>query len=192
MGTCATLSVIAAIGILSGLSACASSQPAVDKSAITVEAESATGVNFSQFRTYSWAGAAAVIKDPDREWTAPNLDIGAEITYLVNRELRARGMIEVGSSPDLLVLYGVGVDMQAMQVVEPAGEDAHRIERVPTGGVLVVLADAQSREAVWAGGAVAEVLKKADPAVAKARLDYAITQMFKELPRRVGGTEQGR
>ena len=33
---------------------------------------------------------SAAIRDPDREWTPSGLDVGAELRFLVDRELRER------------------------------------------------------------------------------------------------------
>jgi hypothetical protein len=181
MRTRTFLGVILAVATSSGVVGCASQHPATK--GVTVDTAAVSDVNFSAFHTYAWGGSAAIIRDPNKEWTAPDLNIGAEITYLIDRELRRRGMTEVTSDPDLLVYYGVGVDMDAMHVVEPAGEDAQRIERVPTGGLLVVLADPKNDEAVWAGGAQAELLEEPDADAVKARLDYANTTMLAKLPR---------
>ena len=50
-------------------------------------------------------------------WAEAQFDIGAEITHLVDTELRDRGMTEVSESPDVLVMYAVGVDMKALDLV---------------------------------------------------------------------------
>ena len=45
-------------------------------------------------------------------------------------------------------------------------------------------ADPASNQAVWVGGAVANLSEEPTVELAKQRLDYAVTQMFKKLPRR--------
>jgi hypothetical protein len=148
---------------------------------IKIDTETNPKVDFGGYDSYAWAAAAAVVRDPDREWTPPNVDIGAEIVHLVNRELRERGWTEVSTSPDVLVLYAVGVDMKALDVVVDEGETTY--ENVPQGGIMVVLADPESRRVMWIGSAVADLMEEPDEELGRKRLDWAITEMFKEMPR---------
>ena len=57
------------------------------------------------------------------------------------------------------------------------------VENAPKGGLLVILVDGPSGYVVWAGAAVAEIQENPDAATVKARLDYAVTQMLKKLPK---------
>ena len=150
---------------------------------IRVKTQANPKVEFGGYQSYAWAMAAAVVRDPEREWAPPNLDIAGEIEFLVNRELRARGMTEVSDSPDVLVLYAVGVDMKALNVVEDPKDDSVQFEEVPKGGVVVVLADPESLSAMWVGSAVADLMEEPTAELGKKRLDYAVKKMFNELPR---------
>jgi hypothetical protein len=149
---------------------------------ISIDSEANPKVELKGYDSYAWAGAAAVVRDPDREWTPVDLDVGAEIRHLVDRELRDKGLTQVATDPDMLVIYGVGVDMKALENVEVDEENAARFEEVPKGGVLVVFIDPQSRQVIWAGAAEAEIMEKPDRELAKRRLDYAITKMLKGFP----------
>jgi len=139
-------------------------------------------VNFGGYRSYAWTLAAAVVRDPDREWAPPNLDIAGEIKFLVNRELRARGMTEVSDSPDVLVMYGVGVDMKALNIVDDPKDDSVQFEQVPKGGVVVIFADPESLSVMWVGSAVADLMEEPTAELAKKRLEYAVKKMLKKLP----------
>ncbi len=150
---------------------------------IEVKTEANPEVDLTGYETYAWAAAAAAIRDPDREWTPIDLDIGAEIQFLVDRELRERGLTKVVRGPDLLAIYAVGVDMKALNV-EVDEDDVERFEEVPKGGVLIILADPASRRAIWAGAAVAELLEEPDRELTKQRIDYAISKMFEDYPNR--------
>ncbi len=150
---------------------------------IEVMTEANPKVDLTGYGTYAWAAAAAAIRDPDREWTPIDLDIGAEIQFLVDRELRERGLTKVVRGPDLLAIYAVGVDMKALNV-EVDEDDVERFGEVPKGGVLIILADPASRRAIWAGAAVAELLEEPDRELTKQRIDYAISKMFKDYPNR--------
>lgn len=48
--------------------------------------------------------------------------------------------------------------------------------------MLLVLIDAQSTDAVWAGLATAELQQGMDMETRKKRLDYVVTNMLKQLP----------
>jgi len=148
---------------------------------IQIDTRANPEVNLGTYRTYAWVGAAAMIVDPDNEWTPSDLDVGAEIRFLVDRELRKNGLAEVVDNPDVLVAYGVGIDMKAMKVVIDE-DQTERFENLELGGVLVALADATTREVVWGGSAVAKLLEEPDRDLTRQRLDYAITEMFKKFP----------
>ena len=167
----------AAVALAIGLTGCASS---LNKD-ITVITEAEENINFSEFRTYAWAAAAAVIHDPDMTWAPPDLDVGAEVHFLVNRELRKQGFTEIVEDPDLLLIYAVGIDMVALDIVIDEDE-AERFEETPTGALLIALADYQTREYVWGGYAEATLLEEPDTELTKKRLDFAITEMFRRYP----------
>jgi hypothetical protein len=54
---------------------------------------------------------------------------------------------------------------------------------VPEGGLVVVLIDAHTGVIVWVGLAQGEIKKDADQETIKSRLKYAVSSMFKELPK---------
>ena len=149
---------------------------------IQVDAEANPKVNFDGYNTYAWAAAAAIVRDPDHEWTAPDLNIGAEIKHLVDRELRARDMTEVVNSPDVFVTYAVGVDMKALDVVVGDEDGVERWENVPKGAVMIILTDPQTRRVMWYGTAEGDIEEHRTLEVSRDRLDHAITKMFKKSP----------
>ncbi|WP_455210255.1 DUF4136 domain-containing protein, partial [Kaarinaea lacus] len=75
---------------------------------IKVESEADPKVKFSGYKTYAWLGAAGILNDPQGQWEPPKFDADAEITFLIDQELRKRGMTEVNDSPDMLVAYALG------------------------------------------------------------------------------------
>jgi hypothetical protein len=149
---------------------------------ITVDTKANPAVNVTRFSTYAWAGAATVIRDPEREWTPSDLDLGAEIRFLVDRELRNRGFSEVAVDPDVLAIYAVGVDMKTLNL-KVDDDNTRRFEEVPMGGVMIILADPGTRQPFWAGAAEAELLEEPDRELTRQRLDYAISTMFARFPR---------
>ena len=59
--------------------------------------------------TYAWAAVGAVVRDPDREWTPPSFDLAKEIKFLVDKELRAKGINLYEWSPEELAKYRAAV-----------------------------------------------------------------------------------
>ena len=119
----------------------------------------------------------------EKEFCPDLSDEEAFIKYLIDRQLRKRGMSESTIAPDMIVAFAAGVDMDALefQVSPEAGIEV--LNNVPRGGLLLVLIDSESGFAVWAGLATADIQRRPDTETAKARLDYAVTQLFKQLPK---------
>ena len=143
---------------------------------ITVQSAASDEVDLSAYNTYAWGVEAAVLRDPDGEWMSANIDIGAEIRHFVERELNTKGLIHASEKPDLLVVYGIGVDMAALDLVEEGDKIA--LVESPRGEVLVVLVDTAGRKVVWVGAASGEVEGEPDAYRTRARLDHAISTMF--------------
>ena len=150
---------------------------------IDIETEANPKVDFSGYKTYSWIGTATIVNDPDGRWAPPAFDADAEITFLINRELHARGMVETQVDPDMLVFYGAGVDMESMENKIDPNTDLEEMVNVPKGALTVILIDAESELAIWGGAATAEVKQHTDPEMIRKRIAYAIEKMFARMPR---------
>ena len=150
---------------------------------IKVDAQSDPKANFSGYKTYAWLGAAAIVNDPYGQWEPPPFDADAEIIFLIDRELRKRGMSENTTDPDLIVAFAAGIDMDALGLKVDPETKKDLLDNVPQGGLAVVLADSETGFVIWVGIATAEIQENPDNATVKARLDYAVTRMFKKLPR---------
>jgi hypothetical protein len=150
---------------------------------IVIDTDSDPKANLAGYKTYSWFGSAAVVNDPEGRWNPPEFDAGAEIGFLIDRELRARGMIESQSDPDLLVMYGVGIDMENVEFKIDPDSELEELANVPRGALVVIMIDPQTSLAVWGGVATAEMKQSPDSDIVRQRLDYAISSMFKQLPK---------
>ena len=148
---------------------------------IKVEADSDPKANLAGYKSYAWLGAAAIVFDDQGRWEPPAFDADAEIKFLIDRELREHGMAESSSNPDMIVAFAAGIDMAAMEIKTDPESELKTLENVPAGALSVILIDAQTGLAVWAGVAKGEVQQNPDQEVTKQRLDYAVTEMFKEL-----------
>ena len=161
------------------LAACASSSVTKD---IKVETDSDPKADLSGYKTYAWLGSAAILFDEKGQWEPPQFDADAEIKFLIDRELRAHGMTEDSVSPDLIVAYAAGIDMDSMDIKVDPETELEVVENIPVGALTVMLVDAQTGFAVWAGIATAEIQEEPTIETTKQRLDYAVTEMFADLP----------
>jgi len=171
--------LFALVGIVLLTTGCASS---ITKD-IMVEAEADPKVNFTGYKTYTWLGSAAIVNDPDGKWEPPQFDADAEIQFLIDRELHARGMSEDSINPDMLVAYAAGIDMDSMDIKIDPKSDLVVLENVPLGALTIILIDAYTGLAIWGGTATAEIQQSPDQQTIRKRLDFAVTQMLKKLPK---------
>jgi len=150
---------------------------------IKVEAEADPKVKFSGYKSYAWLGSVGILSDPEGRWKQPEFDVDTEIRFLIDRELRKRGLSETGSKPDMLVAYAMGVDMDALKIKENPETKKKILKTVPKGALLVILVDPETEYVMWLGSVSGEVQKNPDTETVKKRLDYAITQMMKKIPK---------
>lgn len=150
---------------------------------IRFEAEADPKARFSGYKTYAWVGSAAILNDPHGQWEPLGFDADSEIRYLINRELRKRGMSENTVAPDLYIAFAAGIDMAALGLKQAPDTQIKILANVPQGGLVVVLVDSDSGFVIWAGVAAAEIQQNADNNTVKARLDYAVTKLLKRIPK---------
>jgi hypothetical protein len=150
---------------------------------IKVDAVADGSVDFSKYRTYEWVAAAAVLNDPNSQWKAPDFDVMSEVQSLVDDALQKRGMTEVSDDPDMLVAFGIGADMDALGVKEDPNTKTQMIENVPQGALVLFVADGETGYVSWVGEATGDVQENIDEKTIKKRLDYAISQLIKKLPK---------
>jgi hypothetical protein len=150
---------------------------------ISVDTAADPKTNFSAYKSYTWLGSATIVYDDAGKWEPPNFDADAEIKFLIDRELRKRGMVENAMNPDAIVVFAAGVDMDLMQYKVDPQSDIDLLENVPMGALAVMLVDADTQTVMWVGLATAEIQNEPSIEVVKQRLDYAVTSMFKKYPR---------
>ena len=165
--------------VLMLLAGCAS----VPTKDIQVDAQADPKANFSGYKTYAWLGAAAIVNDPHGQWEPPQFDADGEIKFLIDHELRKRGITENRAGPDLVIAFAAGIDMEALELKVDTKTKMDMLQNVPQGGLVIVLMDSGSGFVIWVGVATAEIQENPDAQTVKARLDYAVTQLFKKLPR---------
>jgi len=150
---------------------------------IQITAEADPKASFAGYKTYTWLGAAAIMFDEAGRWEPPAFDADAEIKFSINRELRARGMSESVSNPDLVVAFAAGIDMDNIEFVKNEKSQLETLKNIPKGALMVILVDVNSGLPIWVGAAAADIQENVDSETAKVRLNYAVTEMFKKLPK---------
>ncbi|MCP3688856.1 MAG: DUF4136 domain-containing protein [Gammaproteobacteria bacterium] len=149
---------------------------------IKIDAEADPKANFSGYSTYTWLGSASIVFDNEGRWEPPQFDADAEIKFLIDRELRNRGMNEDSANPDMFVAFAAGIDMDSLEIKMNPESDLGVLEQVPHGGLAVIMIDADTGFAIWAGTATANIQENPTQETIKKRLDFAVTQMFGKLP----------
>jgi len=150
---------------------------------IEVETHANPDVDFNKYKSYAWVGSAQVVFDPVGQWEQPTLDTDEEVKFNINRELRSKGLFEVQSNPDLLVAFAAGVDMAYLKLKEDPDSKKQVLTNVPKAALVVALIDAKTGYTVWLGFAEGEVQKQQTIENIRARIDYAVSTMFKSYSR---------
>ena len=145
---------------------------------IRVETENAPGVDLATYKTYGWLLSAEVVNDPNGNWEPPGFDADAELRFLINKELRGKGLKEVTREPDLLVAFAAGINMEVFEINMQPGSEMYTLANTPKGALIVVLIDADNRNPVWAGSAVGDVKADRTSAEIGKRLSHAVKTMF--------------
>jgi PBP1b-binding outer membrane lipoprotein LpoB len=149
---------------------------------IVVDSAKDPKVNLSGYKTYAWLGAANFLNDPNGSWEPPKFDLAGDIKYLIDREMKKRGITLVeAQDADLAVAFFVGVDMDAQKLKKDPKTKVEMLKNIPKGALVVALVDAETGYVVWIGKATADVQQGATTEVVQERLDYAISQMFKGM-----------
>ena len=163
--------------VFSLLTACST----VSTQDIKVEAESDPKANLAAYHSYTWLGALGVLNDPEEKWQPTGVDLAGDIKYLIDRELRKHKIFGAKEEADLGVAYFLEVDMDAMQLKDDPETQVDVLENVPKGALVVTLVDMKTGYVVWLGSAKANIIKQFKAEVARERLDYSISTMFKNL-----------
>jgi len=146
---------------------------------ISIETHANPDIDFNSYKSYAWAGTAQIVFDPIGQWEQPTLDTDEEVKFNINRELRSKGLIEVQSHPDLLVAFAAGVDMTNLELKEDPESKKEMLTNVPKAALVVALIDANTGYTVWLGFAEGDVQEQQTIENIRARIDYAVTEIFK-------------
>jgi hypothetical protein len=147
---------------------------------IVVETHANPDVNYHAYKTYAWAGSAQIIFDPVGQWEQPTLDTDEEVKFVINRELRARGLLQVTSQPDLLVAFAAGIDTSVLELKDNPDNDKKIVTNVPKAALLIALVDANTGYTVWVGYAVGDAQQQQTIETIRTRIDFAVKEIFND------------
>ena len=145
---------------------------------IEVETHANPDVNYNSYKTYAWAGSAQIIFDPVGQWEQPTLDTDEEVKFVINRELRSRGLHQVTNHPDLLVAFAAGIDTSILELKENPNNEKKIMTNVPKAALLIALVDANTGYTVWVGYAVGDAQQQQTIESIRTRIDYAVKEIF--------------
>jgi hypothetical protein len=157
--------------------------PAVKTDDLQFFSKTDPAVDVKAYKTYAWVAMEGQVNDPEQRWSLPDLNIGKEIQFLVDRELRARGMTEAARNPQVLVAFAAAVDMEAQKLLKDKDNNMNVVATVPQSALFVAFVDPTSEEAVWIGAASGEMQKDATDDYMKARLNYVVTKIVDSIGR---------
>ncbi len=127
---------------------------------IKIDAEADPKANIKGYKTYAWLGSAEILYDPAGRWEPPDFDADSEVKWLIDRELRKRGMMEVNTNPDMIIGFIAGIDMAALELAENPEKTMTIIHNVPKGALALVFVDASTGYPIWIGKAVGDIQKE--------------------------------
>ena len=141
-------------------------------------------VKLSGYKTYAWMGATEILNDPNQNWETPDFDVAGDIKFLIDREMRKKSItLTQPENADLAVGFFVGIDMAQMKLKKDPNTKVEMLKNVPGGALVVVFIDTSTGYVVWVGKATADLKEGASDEVVRERLDYAVSQMFKKMPK---------
>ena len=147
---------------------------------IEVEIHANPDVDYQAYKTYAWLGSAQINFDPVGQWEQPTLDTDEEVKFVINRELRARGLHQVTNKPDLLVAFAVGIDSTQLELKENPDSAKKIITNVPKAALLIALIDANTGYTVWLGYAVGDAQQQQSIENIRTRIDFAVKEIFSD------------
>ena len=148
---------------------------------MNIAAETDPKINLNGYKTFAWLGDAVIVYDEIGRWESPDFDADSEAKFNIDKELRAKGFTENSHSPDMLVTFIAGVDMDNIEMTTNDETQLESLENVPKGALVVALFDANTGQPLWVGMAEANLQQDVTTLAAKERLNIAVSEMFKQM-----------
>ena len=170
---------IGVLVLLAAVSGCASSKL---YEGIQTSAVSDPKVNVKAVRTYEWAIGASIMRDTTAAWQAPDFDVNDEFGFLLEKELRDKGLRPVNKNPDVYVAFLIVANVEQAKLVRDKAGDLN-LENDSAGALIIELMDPSSLKPVWRGAVVAPVRDDLTDEQRRQRFAYAVHEVLEKLPR---------
>lgn len=171
------------IFVFAALLLAAGCAPKAQTSDIKTQTAADETVKFAGYKTYTWFAGVGMVRDDTGKWDDGDLDITAELKFLIDKSLRERGLNESASSPDLFIGFLVVADVNQLKEITDRGGKVTSIEGVGESALVIEVIDAKTERTVWVGAAAGDAQTGRSQDELKARLNYAVTELFKGLPK---------
>ena len=185
---------------LLGLSVAVISAFGFTSCSVTTHVETATGVNFNNYKTFGWAK----LNGEKTEDVADNDIVDNNIKNAISLQLENKGWTETSQNPDVILDYNVMVEKKVNQVSEPVytypythyyynrwrrrggymyypndlmGYHTYNIP-FKQGTLTVNMVDAKTNKLIWQGSAKADVSSKT---VTTQEMQNDVTSIFKKF-----------
>lgn len=139
-------------------------------------------VRFAGVKSYAWFETEATMDDSLNRWKGVGFDIPAEIQFLIERELRERGVVQVDDEPDVFIGFVAAATVDHFEQVQRRGGQVPDVEGVGESSLVIELIDADTEHTIWVGVAQGETQTGRTDEQVRARLDYMVTELLKQLP----------
>ncbi|MDH3196696.1 MAG: DUF4136 domain-containing protein [Candidatus Krumholzibacteria bacterium] len=149
--------------------------------------------DFATYRTYAWVNVPTTAVGDAQAARRTNALLDKRIKSAVDAEMKTKGFSVDTASPDLLVVYHVGVqdkvnvtDWGYRYSYDYYGWGGRNIDvyQYTEGTLILDLIDAQTKELVWRGSAMATLEDNPSPEKAEARLQQAVQGIMANYPPR--------
>ena len=147
---------------------------------IKISAKESMPYNYKN-KTYMWRSPEITINDPSDKFQKPDFNYDNVITHAIKTELSQLGVVEKKDTTDLIVTYGIDLNMAAIRIKSFAGTDSKLVFNVPEGTLTVHVIDQLSGVVVWSGWANVDAVKRKS-AESTQRLNYMVKEIFKRFP----------
>lgn len=157
--------------------------PKAQTSDIKTQTAADETVKFAGYKTYTWFAGVGMVRDDTGKWNDGGLDVTAELKFLIDKSLRERGLNESTSSPDLFIGFLIVADVNQLKEITDRGGKVTSIEGVGESALVIEVIDAKTERTIWVGAAAGDAQTGRSQDELKARLNYAVTELFKGLPK---------
>ncbi len=160
---------------------------------VTVHNDFDHDVAFAQLHTFDWAPAPGRSTTGDPRTTNPFLE--RRIRQAIEANLQEHGYRKAtDAAPDLLIAYYAAVEAKLdVSTVDqyygwrgPWTRTATEVHQYDEGTLVIDIADARTRRAIWRGWGQGAVTRSSNPATNEQRLRHAVDRILASFPASAG------